>query len=84
MFDMPLNGMDYEGARGRSSSLPLSLDSAGSESSPPPSIGHRFPSPNNDASMNYHPYLDGEFSPHPAEQSTNTNQVPLVMTRVLI
>jgi hypothetical protein len=84
IFDMPLDGMDYEGARGRSSSLPLPLDSAGSESSPLPSIGHRSLSPNNDTSMNYHPYLDGEFFPHPADQSTNTNQVPLVMKRVLI
>jgi len=70
MFDMAVDGIDdvsdNEGARARSSSLPFQpLDNAGSQSSPPPSIRHT-PPPNDDTSLNYHPLLDGEFSPHPA------------------
>ena len=68
MFDMPVDGMhevsDDEGGRRRSCSLLFQpVYSAGSQSSPPPSINHS-PSPNNDISLNYHPFLDGEFSPH--------------------
>jgi len=69
MFDMPVDGVDDvsddEGAsRGGSNSLPIqSLYGAGSQSSPPSSIS---PSPDDDTSLNYHPFLDGKFSPHPA------------------
>ena len=67
MFDMPVNGMhevsDDEGGRGRSRSLSFQpMYSAGSQSSPPRSID-RSPSPNNNIPLNYHPFLNGEFSP---------------------
>jgi hypothetical protein len=67
MFDMPVDGVDDVSdddgtSRGGSNSLLIqSLYSAGSHSSPPSSIS---PLPDDNTSLNYHPFLDGEFSPH--------------------
>ena len=58
---------DDEGAGGRSSPLlfqPPGPHSAGSQSSPPPPSINRSPTPNNGTSLNYHPSLNGGFSPH--------------------